>query len=191
MTIERERERECTKVLMGSMCRKASLETSQEKKKKKKHIDIVATLKLCAKQRDVVRGISVHAYILNRGLLHEDIYLGSALISLYIRCGMPHDAQDVFDSLPCHDLATWNALIGGYARLGHGESALNCYERLRQNEEKFSPNEVTLLCVLNACGGIGALYKGQEVHGEICRRGFLRTNALLGCALVDMYGQCG
>ena len=80
-------------------------------------------------------------------------------------------AQEVFEKLPVHDVVSWSALIGGYARLGHGKSALNCYEHLRQSEENLSPNQVTLLCVLNAKGGIGALYKGQ-VHGEICNMDF-------------------
>jgi pentatricopeptide repeat protein len=48
-----------------------------------------------------------------------------------------------------------------------------------------------LVCSLKACGSIGATKKGQEIHAEIERRGFLETDLVVGNSLVNMYIKCG
>ena len=45
--------------------------------------------------------------------------------------------------------------------------------------------------MLKACGRIGAIGKGREIHVEIIRKGFLDENVALGNSLVDMYAKCG
>jgi hypothetical protein len=54
----------------------------------------------------------------------------------------------------------------------------------------FSPNAITYMCCLKACGSIGALKKGRMLHMDIAKRG-LETNSLIGNTLVDMYAECG
>jgi pentatricopeptide repeat protein len=58
-------------------------------------------------------------------------------------------------------------------------------------KEGISPNQITFISLLKACGSICAIEKGEQIRGEIASRGFLKTNAVLGNALVDMYAKCG
>ena len=58
-------------------------------------------------------------------------------------------------------------------------------------KEGISPNEVTFICVLKACGSIGSLELGKEIHREISEQGLLGKDIVLGTALVDMYAQYG
>eukprot|EP00250_Pteridium_aquilinum_P029806 c40155_g1_i1 orf=3-455(-) len=63
-------------------------------------LDCAATLdfiKACGKDKDLLKGSSIHAHILKRGLFPKDIYVGTALISMYAKCGAPKKAQEVFD----------------------------------------------------------------------------------------------
>ncbi|KAF2295452.1 hypothetical protein GH714_032959 [Hevea brasiliensis] len=53
-----------------------------------------------------------------------------------------------------------------------------------------SPNEVTVVAIISACGHIGALESGRWVHSYIQNNG-IETNAHVGTALVDMYSKCG
>ncbi|KAH7281990.1 hypothetical protein KP509_35G007000 [Ceratopteris richardii] len=55
----------------------------------------------------------------------------------------------------------------------------------------LTPDAVTLISLLKACGSIGASENGKRIHDEIIRRGLLENNTILGTALVDMYGKCG
>ncbi|KAH7416067.1 hypothetical protein KP509_14G073700 [Ceratopteris richardii] len=55
----------------------------------------------------------------------------------------------------------------------------------------LTPNAVTLLCCLQACGNTRALCRGKQMHVDIINKGMLREHCLLGNALVDMYAKCG
>ena len=47
------------------------------------------------------------------------------------------------------------------------------------------------MTIIKACGSIGDIEKGKQIHDEIMGRGFLETDAVLGTALLDMYAKCG
>lgn len=150
---------------------------------------LLELIKGCGKQKDLVKGSSLHANIRGQGLLKDDVTLGNALLSMYVKCGAIAKAQETFDELPQRNLVTWNALITGYVQNGLANEALKCYEWMR--EEDIAPNGVTLLCTLKACGSLVALEKGEEIHAEISRQGLLETEIMVGNALLDMYVKCG
>ena len=153
------------------------------------HNALVALLKTCAKHRNLDQGISLHTQILLKGLLKKWIHLGNALISMYAKCGTLAKAQEVFDQLPVRNVVSWNALVSGYTQHGDGNKALNCFRRMQH--ESISPDSVTFLCILKACGAIGATEKGKEIHAEMIKEEFLENYVELGNALVDMYCKCG
>eukprot|EP00250_Pteridium_aquilinum_P018897 c24231_g10_i1 orf=205-801(+) len=76
-------------------------------------------LKACVEQKDVQAGSSIHADAIKRGLLERDVFVGSALVNMYAKCGALTKAQDVFNDLPFQNIVLWNALISGYAQHGH------------------------------------------------------------------------
>ncbi|KAH7294004.1 hypothetical protein KP509_28G052000 [Ceratopteris richardii] len=57
--------------------------------------------------------------------------------------------------------------------------------------EGFSPNSITFISLLQACGTIQAVQKGEELHAEIEKKGYLGTGTILGNAVLDMYAKCG
>ncbi|KAH7280147.1 hypothetical protein KP509_37G053600 [Ceratopteris richardii] len=108
---------------------------------------------------------------------------------MYAKFGMLEKAQEIFNILPFQTVVSWTALISGYAQHGHGERALSSFDSMRS--EGLSPNAITLACVLKACGVVGNLHKGEELHQEINEKCLLRNDNVLGTALVDMYAKCG
>ncbi|KAH7297885.1 hypothetical protein KP509_25G017100 [Ceratopteris richardii] len=108
---------------------------------------------------------------------------------MYAKCGELDMAQKVFDELPCWDVLTWNALIGGYCQHGQARSALGCYFDMKQ--KGYCPDSVTFTIILNACGILGQAENGKEVHAEIVQRKLLGSNIILGSALVTMYANVG
>ncbi|MCO5551484.1 hypothetical protein L7F22_004988 [Adiantum nelumboides] len=147
----------------------------------------MALLKACNQLQDVERGKEVHAEIMqNAG--ERDIYVDNSLIDMYAKCGFLPKAREVFDQLHVRDVVSWTALIGGYAEHGLGELALECFQSMK--EEEIFPNDLTLVCVLKACGSIGALEEGREIGREVMRKG-LQVNTALSNTLIDMYAKCG
>ncbi|KAI5080295.1 hypothetical protein GOP47_0005774 [Adiantum capillus-veneris] len=134
-------------------------------------------------------GKQIHDEIAAQGLLGNDIVLGTSLVDMYAKCSAFGKAQEVFGELPVQNVISWNALLAGYAQQGQGEQAFKCFEKMRR--EGVFPDVVTFLCMLKACGSIGAADKGEQIHHEIARQGLLVTNVELGNAVVDMYAKCG
>jgi pentatricopeptide repeat protein len=152
-------------------------------------VTFAGVLKACGSIRALNKGIQVHADLIREGLLQRDVLLGTALVDMYAKCGDLAKAQQTFNELQNRDVVAWNALISGYAQHGHGEEALCCFRHMRQ--DNVPPNAVTFVCILKACGILGASGKGQEIHTAIIRGKFLQENVILGYALVDMYAKCG
>ena len=146
-------------------------------------------LKACVAMLDINKGSDLHCETVERGLFTDDVVIGSTLIDMYAKCGMLLDAQKVFDMLPVRDVVTWTSLMSGYEEHDRGEEALDCFKKMQL--EGLSPNSFTYACGLKACGRIGAMDKGEEIHAEVKRKGLLTTNIIVGSAVVDMYAKCG
>ncbi|KAI5073976.1 hypothetical protein GOP47_0011989 [Adiantum capillus-veneris] len=156
---------------------------------KSQNISIVAALKVCATQRDLCRGSRLHADIIQKGLLETNIFIGSCLISLYVKCGALEKAQHVFNELLVRDSISWNALIAGYAQHERSKQALDCFEQMQL--EGFSPTAVSFACALKACGSIEDIDKGHALHAQIVIECSIEEHIVVANALIDMYAKCG
>ncbi|KAH7288566.1 hypothetical protein KP509_31G031800 [Ceratopteris richardii] len=149
----------------------------------------VCILKVCGISESLSKGEDVHNMIVQQELLNKDIVLSTAIVDMYSKCGAFAKAYKVLRQLPVKNIPSWNALISGYVQQGLEKQALSSLELMQL--EGLCPNEVTFLCILKACGNLGAVKQGEYVHDEIVRQGFLSNNILLGNALVHMYSKCG
>ncbi|KAH7276503.1 hypothetical protein KP509_39G009800 [Ceratopteris richardii] len=147
----------------------------------------VSLLKACLKLKDVERGRHLHDDICRQGL-EKDLFVGSALVDMFAKFDLLEKAQEVFDNLSVKDAMSWNAIISGYVRHGRCKEALDYYDLMQS--EGITPNIVTFVCMLKACGNMENSQEGRELHAEVSRRGFDR-DLTLGNTLIDMYGNCG
>ncbi|KAL2934738.1 hypothetical protein RDABS01_017857 [Bienertia sinuspersici] len=115
----------------------------------------------------------------------------TTMISGYTRLGEMGNAILLFDEMPERDIPSWNAIIAGCTQNGlFPEAILYLRRMLASCELQLRPNEVTLACVLSACGQTGMLQLGKETHGYIYRKGIGCDSYMLN-AVIDMYGKCG
>ncbi|KAI5059719.1 hypothetical protein GOP47_0026038 [Adiantum capillus-veneris] len=149
----------------------------------------MTALKACAEKKDLYQLSKIHADIYNSGLLQRDPYLGSALVSMYAKCGALTKARKVVGEIAVRDVVILNALIAGYAQHGCGKEALACFQQMRS--EGLSPNAVTYVSTLKACAITQNVDVGERIHDEIASQGLLEKHVVLGGALVDMYAKCG
>ncbi|KAH7281695.1 hypothetical protein KP509_36G058800 [Ceratopteris richardii] len=149
----------------------------------------IHTLKACGCLRMVEKGIQIHGEVVRQGLLDKNVALCTTLIDMYTKCGVLSKAQDVLQNLPFRNIVAWNALIAGYVQQSQNKEAIRCFEEMQS--ERLSPDEVTFVCILNACGELQNIDKGKEIHHEIVRQGLLGTNIEIDIAVVNMYSKCG
>ncbi|KAH7446972.1 hypothetical protein KP509_01G084700 [Ceratopteris richardii] len=152
-------------------------------------VTYACVLKACGAIGDIEQGEKIHEDVMQQGLLKYSEVLGTALVDMYAKCGLLSKAKYVHDKLPSRSVGSWTALIAVYAQLAQGEQAVCCFEQMQH--EGLQPNSLTFASALKACGTIGAIDKGEQIHDEISRQGLLGSDVALGNALVDMYIKCG
>ncbi|KAI5083780.1 hypothetical protein GOP47_0003523 [Adiantum capillus-veneris] len=133
----------------------------------------------------------------------SDVFLGTALISMYGKCGAMVEAEDVFLSLTERDIVSWNALLSTYIEQEQGDKALQLFRQMQ--EDSVGANPQTLVFALQACAILAdtveaavvkgrpvkemALEIGQALHVFARRKCF--TNSYVCNTLVSMYGNSG
>lgn len=71
-------------------------------------------------------GKQLHAHILKL-VLEGDVFVGSALVDMYVKCAKMKEAQQVFENMPKRNVVSWTAMISGYAQNGHCEEAFKLF----------------------------------------------------------------
>ncbi|XP_071701299.1 pentatricopeptide repeat-containing protein At1g08070, chloroplastic-like [Rutidosis leptorrhynchoides] len=148
---------------------------------------MVVLISACAKLRDLNLGKKLHKYMIDHEL-NLDVYVGNALIDMYMKCGDADLSVRVFTEMPVKNVVTWNSMILGLVQRGEFTMALNVFKKMKDNGVEY--DEVTLVGVLNCCANLGAYKQGKWVHSYIDKNG-VKADGFIGNALLDMYMKCG
>ncbi|MCO5603972.1 hypothetical protein L7F22_058129 [Adiantum nelumboides] len=148
--------------------------------------------------------LALHADARKKGFV-SDVYIGSALQSMYGKFGMVREAEKVFAGMSCRNVVTWNAMLSAYVEGGEGNKALQLYNCMLDKGE--SPNHQTFAIALQACSVLTEneeafaveaqtikvipLKIGQALHQDASKTKGFSSNSFLLNALVSMYGRCG
>lgn len=151
---------------------------------------ISAFLSACAGLSDYELGRSVHALAV-RACVEENIFVGSALVDMYGKCGSINDAEHVFNEMPRRNSITWNAMINGYAHQGLADKALALCENMTSDNCEVVPNYVTLVSILSACSRAGAVEKGMEIFESMGARYGIEPGTEHYACVVDLLGRAG
>lgn len=145
-------------------------------------------LKSCSGLQKLELGKMIHGF-LKKKKIDNDMFVGSALIELYSKCGQMNDAVKVFTEYPKPDVVLWTSIITGYEQNGSPELALAFFSRMVVLEQ-VSPDPVTLVSAASACAQLSDFNLGRSVHGFVKRRGF-DTKLCLANSILNLYGKTG
>ncbi|KAL8108991.1 pentatricopeptide repeat-containing protein At2g13600 [Apium graveolens] len=146
-----------------------------------------SVLSACANLRNVHVGSQIHTCIV-KSPYALDVYMGSALVDMYSKCGFVDCSRKVFDGMLERNVVSWNSLITCYDQNGPALEALNIFVRMMNCGVK--PDEVTLASVVSACSCLSIIREGKQIHAQIIKFDKLRTDLVICNALVDMYAKC-
>ncbi|XP_008787226.2 pentatricopeptide repeat-containing protein At1g25360-like [Phoenix dactylifera] len=112
----------------------------------------------------------------------------NSILTGYVNCGHIDDALAIFNVMPHkHELA-WLVMISGFVHNGLAEEGLKLFSRMRAEGAK--PCDYTYASTIAACGELGALKHGQQLHAQLIQFGYESSNSA-GNALLTMYAKCG
>lgn len=133
-------------------------------------------------------GREVHAYVVKTKGYLEHLFVQSALIDMYCKCGDMASGRQVFYSSTGRNAVSWTALMSGYVSNGRLDQALRSIAWMQQ--EGFRPDVVTVATVIPVCSELRALKQGKEIHSYVVKHGFL-PNVSIATSLMVMYSKCG
>lgn len=148
---------------------------------------LVRVLSACTQLGDASTREWIDRYIIQIGM-EKNVFVGTALVDMYVKCGNMERAQSVFDGLHEKDIVSWSTMIQGYASNALPREAVNIFFQMRR--ENVKPDCYSMVGILSACANLGALELGEWASGLMDRNHFM-LNPILGTALIDMYAKCG
>lgn len=132
-------------------------------------------------------GKQIHGYIA-RHMFNHDPFLDTAVIDMYLRCGMLKYAWCVFEKLGDRSsVVVWNVMIGGFSEKGLWECSLELYSLAKEEGIEFVSTSFSN--VLRACGSSEDASFGMQVHSDVIKMGF-ESDPYVYTSLLTMYGKC-
>ncbi|KAM3269151.1 pentatricopeptide repeat-containing protein, chloroplastic [Capsicum chacoense] len=151
-------------------------------------VTMVGVLSACSHLGALSQGKWIHDYIV-RNRLRVNVYVGTALIDMYAKCGDIDEAKKVFETMGLKNIYTWNVLISAYAMNGQGEAALQTFDRMVV--EGVKPDAVTFLSVLCACCHQGFVEEGRRLFSNMINEFRLQPKIVHYGCMIDLLGRGG
>ncbi|CAN6457684.1 unnamed protein product [Victoria cruziana] len=146
-------------------------------------------IKVCAEKNDLILGRFFHGFVIDRGF-DNNCVISSALMDMYGKCGCLDDAQKVFVEMSHRDAVSWTTMIAAFVQKERYKEALQWFLLMQKDGEDSSCDGFAFGAALSACGNLGLVGLGMQLHSRLIMVG-IEVNAVIGSALVDMYGKCG
>ncbi|KAG1366894.1 putative Pentatricopeptide repeat-containing protein [Cocos nucifera] len=112
----------------------------------------------------------------------------NAILTGYLNCGRVDDALAIFQAMPHKNELAWMVMISGFVHNGLAEEGLKLFSQMRAEGTK--PCDYTYASTVAACGDIGALEHGRQLHAQLIQFGYESSNSA-GNAFLTMYAKCG
>ncbi|XP_038882815.1 pentatricopeptide repeat-containing protein At5g42450, mitochondrial-like [Benincasa hispida] len=167
---------------------------------------------------DIDIGKQLHVCALKTGL-HSNVFVGSALLHLYVKLSVIEEAQKAFDDIKMPNVVSYTSLISGYLKMERIHDALRVFDKMPErnivswnamiggfsqkghNEdavhlfidmlrEGFLPTQSTFPCAICAAANIASIGIGRSFHA--CAVKFLgKLDVFVSNSLISFYAKCG
>ena len=90
-----------------------------------------ATLaKTCGSTSNLEQGRKIHGDARRSGF-STDVFVGSALIGMYSKCGSIEEAELAFIEISCRNIVSWNAMLSAYVEHGLVMKAFQLFRQMQ------------------------------------------------------------
>ncbi|GJM86768.1 hypothetical protein PR202_ga02658 [Eleusine coracana subsp. coracana] len=146
-----------------------------------------SVFRACARLRDSRMLRAVHSLVIKCALC-QHVVVGTALVDAYVDLGLVDDARKVFDEISEPNVVSWSVIIGSYASSSRWDEVWDAFCTMQRSS--VLPNVSVIVMAIQACGALGSLVRGKQMHAIASVLGFERNATVWNC-LIDMYGKCG
>ncbi|KAK4846891.1 hypothetical protein QYF36_023038 [Acer negundo] len=113
-------------------------------------------IKSCSALLDLHSGKQTHQQALIFGY-EQDLFVSSALIDMYSKCGELKDARKLFDEISQRNIVSWTSMITGYIQNNNAREAILLFkeflieETASEKSDNVFIDSVAIVSVLSAC----------------------------------------
>lgn len=149
---------------------------------------ITSIVSACAQLGALSLGKWVHD-LASKENFESNVYVSTALIDMYAKCGSIKEARGVFDTMKEKNAVTWNAMISGYGLHGDAQEALKVFNEMV--DSKIPLSGVSFVSILYACSHAGLVKEGEQIFDSMVQdHGFDPLPEHYAC-MVDLFGRAG
>ncbi|CAI9301213.1 unnamed protein product [Lactuca saligna] len=149
---------------------------------------ISSLLPACANLTDSAHGKEIHAYSIVMGI-EKDIFVSSALIDMYSKCGFIYESKTLFHNMPERNTITWNSMIFGFANHGDCDEAIRLFNQMV--DQKVKLDHLTFTGVLTACSQCGMIELGKKLFLIMQEKFKIEPRLEHYACMVHLFGQEG
>lgn len=153
-------------------------------------ITLVGMLSACASIGALDLGKWIDTYASERDFQH-DIYVATALVDMYAKCGSLGNALRIFEDMPQKNEVSWNAMISALAFHGRAYEAISLFKRMTGEDGAARPNDITFVGVLSACVHVGLVDEGRRLFNLMSSSFGLVPKVEHYSCMVDLLSRAG
>ncbi|GAV76255.1 PPR domain-containing protein/PPR_2 domain-containing protein/PPR_3 domain-containing protein/DYW_deaminase domain-containing protein [Cephalotus follicularis] len=151
-------------------------------------VTIPCILPACANTAALMHGKAAHCFSLRSGI-SNDVYVGSALVDMYAKCGKIQISRLCFDNIPIKNLVCWNAIMRGYAMHGKVNEAMEIFHMMLKSRQK--PDCISFTCILSACSQVGLMDQGWVYFNSMSRDHGIEPKVEHYACMITLMGRAG
>ncbi|KAK9706840.1 hypothetical protein RND81_07G155500 [Saponaria officinalis] len=89
-------------------------------------------VKACSAFGGFKEGQQVHAHVVKREVIRDDVYVQNTLISMYANAGFFELSGNLLSRMLCRDIVSWNAMLSAYVDKGMMEFAQVLFDEMEE-----------------------------------------------------------
>ncbi|XP_029130251.1 pentatricopeptide repeat-containing protein At1g20230, partial [Cajanus cajan] len=132
-------------------------------------VTVSSILPACSELKDLKSGRAIHGFAVRHGMI-ENVYVCSALVSMYARCLSVKQARLVFDLMPHRDVVSWNGVLTAYFTNKEYEMGLALFSQM--SSERVKADEATWNAVIGGCMENGQTEEALEMLRKMQNMGY-------------------
>ncbi|KAF8406455.1 hypothetical protein HHK36_008542 [Tetracentron sinense] len=153
-------------------------------------IVLTSAIAACSENSDLWTGKQMHCVAVRLGFM-LDTQLCNVLLDMYAKCGKILTASFLFDQITQRDVVSWTSIIDAFGSHGCGIEAIELFKKMGQEQSSVSPNQVTFLAVLSACGHSGLVEQGRECFVLMREKHGVEPGPEHYACFIDLLGRAG
>ncbi|CAJ2648068.1 unnamed protein product [Trifolium pratense] len=150
-------------------------------------VTFLSAIQACSNLGYLDKGKWIHHKIIVTGN-QNDLYIDTALVDMYAKCGDLQTARRVFDSMLEKSVVSWSTMIAAHGIHGQINAAISLFNKMVRSNIK--PNEITFMNILSACRHVGSVEVGKLYFNSMRDYGIL-PNTEHFASIVDLLSRAG